>query len=674
MAIRNDGLVRGKHIGKGLTVDETRKKIDVDLTEFVDGESVILTGGKLKVPNKPCKRINNLNTLAGITEVGVTCITGMFNKNDAFVPGFPNIQGADVEASRAATVAEYQSTLSGFDWTGLVTATHNEVIVHISIGDQHYMSVNDAGMNTNGTLKDDTQWTPWQRVDNVPQVPQSSGLDCAAIESLPTRTWKKGTTILAKQGDECVRLTALDSLFTDVGVGIVSDKSSGFIGDEFHVTVTVTNTGEGTCPLAELVVVKPVIGSYTISDISTRSHGVSNVRETGELSYELEQLESGGTFIVAFVVVGTGHGTVQLTASVSSDTALDVSKDNNTKTLVLNVQSRQDINFVEYQDCKAVEVVDIQSGVVLPIVPSSLAGTKRRIGSDRDDRKIIVKGVNTLQGLRLKIDNVTEVAVSTRPRAYSAYHAPNVGVESVNGMNIYTNVALINNKYYGELDRYAFTFPLVNTEQGGPASIFYDINPNKDVELWRYNCIPGTDYTFENGVFELLQDSAILAIGMRTGPTCDWQFIYFVSEGNPTVTTEAPATFYTTSGNAEFLFGKQRLVSLAGYTVLDRVAKSLTVLGEYNLRDVTYLQRPHYGQLFTSATQFSVSTLISNGDTIRVRKGDHWVGGWTGEIPNAGSLGGAITVNTVQKTIEVLPTAEVGTFNFTDFVIVITED
>lgn len=663
-----------EHIGRGLKKDPARKKVDVDLTDFVDGESIILSGGKLVVPSKPCKRITNLNTLEGITEVGVTCITGEFNKTTNFVLGFPNIQDAEVEAARAATADEYTSTVEGFDWTGLVTATGNEVVVHVSVGDQHYMSVNDGGMNADGSLKDATLWTTWQRVDNVPQAPQSSGLDCAAIESLPTRAWKKGTTILAKQGEECVRLTVLDSLFTDVGVGIVSDKSSGFIGDEFRVTVTVTNTGEGTCPLAELVVVKPAIGAYTISDISTRSHGVSNVRETGELSYELEQLESGGTFIVTFAVVGTGHGTVQLTASVSSDTALDVSKDNNTKTLVLNVQSRRDINFVEYQDCKAVEVVDIQSGVVLPIVPSLLDGTKRRIGSDRDDRKIVIKGVNTLRGLRLKIDNVTEVAVSTRPRAYNAYHKPNVGVESVNGMNIYTNVALINKKYYGELDRYAFTFPFLNTEQDGPASIFYDIIPDKDVELWRYNCIPGTDYTFENGVFELLQDSAILAIGMRTGPTCDWQFIYFVSEGNPTVTAEASATFYTTSGNAEFLFGKQRLVSLAGYTVLDRVAKSLKVLGEYNLRDVTYLQRPHYGQLFTSTTQFSVSTLISNGDTIRVRKGDHWVGGWTGKLSNVGAIGGAITVNPVTQTIEVLPTAEVGTFNFTDFVIVITED
>lgn len=664
-----------EHIGKGLKKDPARKKVDVDLTEFVDGESVILTGGKLKVPNKPCKRITNLNTLEGITEVGVTCITGVFNKTDNFVPGFPNIQSAEVEASRAATVAEYQSTLSGFDWTGLVTATDNEVIVHISVGDQHYMSVNDAGMNADGTLKNVTTWTAWQRVDNVPQAPQSSGLDCAAIGALPVRQWKKGTTILAKQGDECVRLTALESLFTEVGVGIVSDKSSGFIGDEFRVTVTVTNTGEGVCPLAELVVVKPAIGAYSIKDVSTRSYGVGNVRETGDLSYELEQFESGGTLVVSFTVVGTSNGTVQLTASVSSDTSLDLSKDNNTKTIVLNVQSKRDINFVESQACKAVEIVDLQSGVVLPIVQSIPSGKNRLIGTYNDDRKIVVKGVNTLQRLRLRLDGVSEIAVSTKQRSYNdTYHTQNVGVLPVDGLNLYTNVQFYDNKEWrGELFRTSFTFPLVNTPDTGSGSYQYRIQPNKDVELWRHNCIHGTDYTFENGVFELLQDSAILAIAMRTGPTCDWQFIYFVSEGNP-ATSAATATLFTTSGNAEILFGRQRVVRLSGYTVLDRETKSLKVLGEYSLPEVNFLQTPHYGKLFTSTTQFSSTTLLSNGDTIRVRKGDHWVGGWTGKLRNVGAIGGAVTVNPVQQTIEVLPTAEVGTFNLTDFVIVITED
>ena len=45
MAIKNDGLIRGKHIGNGLTTDETSKKIDV----AVDGTTVTFTSdGKLQ--------------------------------------------------------------------------------------------------------------------------------------------------------------------------------------------------------------------------------------------------------------------------------------------------------------------------------------------------------------------------------------------------------------------------------------------------------------------------------------------------------------------------------------------------------------------------------------------------------------------------------------------------
>lgn len=48
MAFRNDGLIRGKHIGKGLTTDDARKKIDV----AVDGTTINFTDdGKLKAIN-----------------------------------------------------------------------------------------------------------------------------------------------------------------------------------------------------------------------------------------------------------------------------------------------------------------------------------------------------------------------------------------------------------------------------------------------------------------------------------------------------------------------------------------------------------------------------------------------------------------------------------------------
>lgn len=40
-----------------------------------------------------------------------------------------------------------------------------------------------------------------------------SGFDCSSIDQLPERPWKKGTTLLAKQDGQCVRLSSFDTFF-----------------------------------------------------------------------------------------------------------------------------------------------------------------------------------------------------------------------------------------------------------------------------------------------------------------------------------------------------------------------------------------------------------------------------------------------------------------------------
>ena len=97
-----------------------------------------------------------------------------------------------------------------------------------------------------------------------PQTKQwevQSGFDCAALSALPSKPWKKGTTLLAKQDGECIQLTALDSIFQEIGVGIAADKTSAFTGETYNVTVTVTNTGESKNELTNLTVQKPLLGN-----------------------------------------------------------------------------------------------------------------------------------------------------------------------------------------------------------------------------------------------------------------------------------------------------------------------------------------------------------------------------------------------------------------------------
>lgn len=228
MAIRNDGLVRGKHIGNGLAVDENRKKIDV----AVDGTTVTFTpDGKL----------------------------------------------------------------------------------HARAG--------------------------------------SSGLDCAAISALPVRAWKKGTTILAKQDAECVQLSALDTLFQDVGVGISANKYTGLVGDNYNVKYTVTNSGEGKNELTTLIITKPLLGAYTISNQTHTSSGVDAVTKVSDTEYRIQGLAKGGTVTVTFDVTATAHGTLQFGGTVTPNSALDTNAVNNKASITLSVNSATDPNIAFSENC-----------------------------------------------------------------------------------------------------------------------------------------------------------------------------------------------------------------------------------------------------------------------------------------------------------------------------------
>lgn len=79
MAIRNDGLVMGKHIGKGLTTDEARKKIDV----AVDGTTLDFTeDGKLKVLNAGGSNGLDCNAIDQLPEVSWKKDTVVLAKQD----------------------------------------------------------------------------------------------------------------------------------------------------------------------------------------------------------------------------------------------------------------------------------------------------------------------------------------------------------------------------------------------------------------------------------------------------------------------------------------------------------------------------------------------------------------------------------------------------------------
>ena len=324
------------------------------------------------------------------------------------------------------------------------------------------------------------------------EVNVETGLTCASIDQLPTKPWKKGTTLLAKQDGECIKLTALDSIFQEIGVGIAADKTSAFTGEEYRVVVTVSNTGEGKNDLTNLVVQKPLLGNYNIKDVTTSHQGLDSFDRKNDLAYDLKGLAKGGTFILRFTVVANDIGTFQFSASVNPNSALDQEQKNNTATITLSANSKVDTTYVPSVDCPRITATELDSNVVLQQLSSSGRSTidsRSRITYDTSNikRSNIFANRRTLKGLRIRLDGASTV----------------VGYKRTNSTGI---AAVLSNNTTTD-------FRTVEADYG--SAIIGDHDYPKS----------GTDgYTFNNGVLEITEDIKLFAFSCRAqGKNCRWQ-------------------------------------------------------------------------------------------------------------------------------------------------------
>lgn len=209
-----------------------------------------------------------------------------------------------------------------------------------------------------------------------------SGFDCSSIDQLPERPWKKGTTLLAKQDGQCVRLSSFDTFFQEIGVGITASRTNGFTGEEYRVVVTVTNTGEGTNELTNLNISKPEsLGvAYDIKDLETSKVQVDEIERVDDFTYNIKNTKKGGTAIIRFTVVPKALGNYQFTAMVNPNSALDKDLGNNTSTIVLNAQTKADANLEVSQECPIVELTDVATGTVLGQAHTDVDGSSVKTG------------------------------------------------------------------------------------------------------------------------------------------------------------------------------------------------------------------------------------------------------------------------------------------------------
>lgn len=320
-----------------------------------------------------------------------------------------------------------------------------------------------------------------------PQTKQwevQSGFDCAALSALPSKPWKKGTTLLAKQDGECIQLTALDSIFQEIGVGIAADKTSAFTGETYNVTVTVTNTGESKNDLTNLTVQKPLLGNYEILDVRTSKQAVDEVETLDQLNYNLKGLAKGGTFILRFSVKANDVGTYQFSATVNPNSALDQNAKNNTDTIILKANTKIDTTYVPSVDCPRITATELDSNTQLAMLKPDSNGEIYNYTCNSDNWNIFAEREN-LKGLRIQLDGSSTVIVYRG--AGSGYQSS--VVELSNGRLVYA----------GATDPGVMTsFNSVQRPSGG--------------------------FVFRDGVVEITANTAWAVILCRpAGQNCRWQ-------------------------------------------------------------------------------------------------------------------------------------------------------
>ena len=540
MAIKKVPVVAPFDLGRGIKRRDDIAKFEVDLNDYVDNNTVVYKGGKLSTV-APCAKVTSLNWLDAsegiLKKLGITCFYGKFKAGDESTAKGAPVQLGKTDVASSEAIANETEVPEGvdLDFNGWQIATDAEITQYLytatTDGKQSgWTRSNESGMNPDGSVKDANAWSDWMYELNLPSKPilvstagaiegdgsttnpiklefndtivkgpdgkygavAKGGLDCAAIDALPEKPWKKGTVLLAKQDGECVRLAAFDSIFQEVGVGITADKTNSFTNEEYKVVVTVSNTGEGKNELTNLNIVGPAnTEDYEIKDVTFTKSEADEVEQVNNLTYNIRGLKKGGTVKVKYTVVPKVLGNYQFTAAVNPNSALDKDLGNNNATLVLNARTKTDPTYVPSVDCPLITATELGSNVVLqqlkPAGKSNIDGVQRTVYTlDQLGTSNIFSRRNTLKGLRIRLDGASTVV------GYSIVNCRGQAV-IVNGNTTASN--------------------LVSGDDGCRIVGDHDF-PKRGAG----------GYTFRDGILEITADVLSFAFSCRpVGNNCKWQ-------------------------------------------------------------------------------------------------------------------------------------------------------
>ena len=536
MAIKKVPVVAPFDLGRGIKRRDDIAKFEVDLNDYVDNNTVVYKDGKLSTV-APCAKVTSLNGLDAsegtLKKLGITCFYGKFKAGDESTARGAPIQLGKTDVASSEAIVNETEVPEGvdLDFNGWQIATDAEITQYLytatTDGKQSgWTRSNESGMNPDGSVKDANVWGDWMYELNLPSKPilvstagaiegdgsttnpiklefndtivkgpdgkygavAKGGLDCAAIDALPEKPWKKGTVLLAKQDGECVRLAAFDSIFQEVGVGITADKTNSFTNEEYKVVVTVSNTGEGKNALTNLNIVGPAnTEDYDIKDVTFTKSEADEVEQVDNLTYNIRGLKKGGTVKVKYTVVPKVLGNYQFTAAVNPNSALDKDLGNNNATLILNARTKSNPTYVPSVDCPLITATELDSSTQL----IQYYKEDRHYITAAKFRGNIFANRSTLQGLRIRLDGASTVVGYNRQSSAS------------------THGVLLTN------DKSTTASYVVGDSEVGNGEFYDNANSTKR----------GTGgYTFQDGVLTITEDLTEFGFSCRPqGNNCKWQ-------------------------------------------------------------------------------------------------------------------------------------------------------
>lgn len=376
--------------------------------------------------------------------------------------------------------------------------------VRIGVNGNWFIDGVDTGKPSRGEAGE--KGDPGTKGDKGDASDAKAGLDCAAIDALPRKVWKKGTTVLAKQDGECIQLVPETSLISDLILGLSIDKPSSYVGDEAIVTLIASNLGEGTVDTATLELQIPEVSGIAIARKSFEADKVTVKETKGSAGYTLTNMQAGGSIKVSLALTLNEEGDYPIGGLITTDSPFEINKTNNRASTVLKAKAKAQ----NKDTCDLIPIVDNETGVQL--LSSTIdSGGKVDITYYSNSRLNYFMTKDTLQGKTFKVTGAVSAAMYAMVNI--AYDPATKAQDVARDTNGLSSPIIFKEMPNGKL-RFSYYYGRNETSSGNSSKI-----PNGTKQL-----TPFTNFTFANGELTINEDikGAIILVKPQ-GNNCGWQ-------------------------------------------------------------------------------------------------------------------------------------------------------